>query len=66
MSKAFIVYPEGDFDNNAELVTADTPEEAALEWFESGEVGVNATLCVLPFDDVKEYKLKVTVDSEEV
>lgn len=66
MSKAFIVYPEGDFNNNAELVDAETPEEAALDWFERGEVNVGATLCVLPFDDVKEYSLKVVVDSEEV
>lgn len=64
MSKAFIVYPEGDFDNNAELVSADTPEEAALDWYERGEVGIGATLCVLPFDDVKEYKLKVAVDHD--
>lgn len=64
MSKAFIVYPEGDFDNNAELVEADTPEEAATDWFERGEVGLNATLCVLPFDDVKEYRLVVEVADE--
>lgn len=68
MSKCFVVYPEGDFDGNAVLIEAETPEEAALAYFQDGndgpfscELNLRATVCVLPFVEVKEYRLKVEV-----
>lgn len=62
--KTFILFPEGDFDCNAILVDAETAEKAVYQWIADGDVDFSASVCALPFDDVKVYKMKVVVDDE--
>lgn len=69
MSGGYVVFPEGDFDGNAIVVDADSPEDAARAFFEDGcngpfgsELDLSDRVCVLPFQDVQVFVLKIEVD----
>jgi len=63
MSKAFIVYPQGDFDGAAFVVDAESPEEAAELGWSDRDWSMHCTICVLPFEPDKELQFRLTVVS---
>jgi hypothetical protein len=64
MSKGYIVYPEGDFDGNAFCVDAESEEEAAYLGWSEHDWNFTVTVCVVPFEDEKRFRLAIEVDDE--
>lgn len=64
MSKGYIVYPEGEFDGNAFCVDADSAQEAAYAGWQEHNWNVAVTVCVLPFEGEKKFRLTIEVDND--